>query len=269
MLKQRIITAIILIAATLAVLFYLSPQSFCIVIGVIALAAAWEWTNLMEIKSASWRLLYLVVMFLVFLNALFIPMTLIFVTTFIWWLFAIILITLYPRGSRWWGKGFVWRGLMGLIVLMPCWAAVNYIRNQNQGIYALIFLFVLVWGADSTAYFVGKKWGKNKLASIVSPGKSIEGVIGAVVFAIVITLLALWSSHVSFRGWPWAILLSVVTVLFSVVGDLFESMLKRQANLKDSSQLLPGHGGILDRIDSLTAAAPIFAFGALLLGMYL
>lgn len=268
MLKQRIITAIILIAFVLGILFYSSPPVFCIMVGVIALGGAWEWSNLMGLTRISSRLLYLFIMLFVFFNALFIPVTLILTVSFIWWILATLLIVIYPKAPGW-GSGYLWRGVMGIFVLLPCWVAINYIRNQDQGISALIFLFILIWGADTAAYFAGKKWGKTKLAPAVSPGKTIQGAIGAFSFSILFTMLALLFSHVSLHSWLWTILLSMLTVGFSIIGDLFESMLKRQVNIKDSGSLLPGHGGLLDRIDSLTAAAPIFALGALLLAKYL
>lgn len=269
MLKQRIITALILIPITIALLFYLPSIAFLFLTAFIALGGAWEWSNLMQLQKTSSRLFYLLFMALIFFSTLFIPMPFIFFCAFIWWLFAIVCILFYPYGSHWWGQSTLWRGVMGLFVLVPCWVAINYIRNQSDGIYVLLFLFVLIWGADSAAYFAGKKWGKHKLAPHVSPGKSVQGLVGAVLFSTIITLAALWLSHIPIRIWPWGILLSLVTVLFSIVGDLFESMLKRQAGLKDSGGLLPGHGGLLDRIDSLTAAAPIFTLGAILMGMYL
>lgn len=271
MLKLRIITAVILIPIVIAVLFYLSPRSFFAFTLFISLIAAWEWSGLMDVKTTLRRFIYLILVACVFYSMVFVHVLYIFLFTFVWWLFAALLIILYPKGAGWWSKGVVVRGIMGICVLTPCWVAFNFIRNANdgEGIYALLFLFILIWGADSAAYFVGKKWGKNKLAPYVSPGKSWEGLYGAIAISLLITLIALWVCRIPQSVWPWAILLSLLTVLFSVVGDLFESMLKRQANLKDSSQLLPGHGGLLDRIDSLTAAAPLFALGAMLLGMYL
>lgn len=271
MLKQRIITAMILIPLTLLVLFYLPPAAFCFLTAFIALGAAWEWSSLMEMLRIGWRASYLLLTALLFVSALYLPVFYIFVCASVWWLLAALLVFFYPRGSAWWAKSRVWRGLMGLLVLVPCWAAINYIRNQSDGsdgIYALLFLFVLIWGADSAAYFAGKKWGRHKLAPNVSPGKSIEGLAGALVFTVVLVFAVLLLLHIPMISWLWCFLLSLVTVLFSIVGDLFESMLKRQAGLKDSGRLLPGHGGLLDRIDSLTAAAPIFVFGSLLLGMY-
>jgi len=266
---QRILTAIILIPLTLAALFYSSPQVFCIITGLISLAAAWEWTNLMEIKKTWGRIFYLIIAAIIFLWILFIPVSKVLIVSFVWWLFATLLIVLYPRGSSWWGKSKIVRGIMGLMVLVPCWVAINYIRNEKDGMYALLFLFVLIWGADTAAYFVGKKWGTVKLAPSVSPGKSWQGLCGALIFSMIIVLVTVKLCHLPLAIWPWAFALSLITVMFSIVGDLFESMIKRQAGLKDSGKLLPGHGGLLDRIDSLTAAAPVFVLGGLLLGIYL
>lgn len=268
MLKQRILTALILIPLALAILFLLPISSFRFFTAFIALAGAWEWCNLMGVKRTAWRLFYCALLAVLFYAASFIVDFYLLATAFFWWLTALILVLLYPYGSGIWGKSILLRSLMGIVVLVPCWAAINIIRAQDDGVYALLFLFVLIWGADSAAYFVGKKWGKHKLAPQVSPGKSWQGFIGALLFSLLIALLALWLSKTPALLWPWAIGLSLLTVAFSVVGDLFESMLKRQVGLKDSSRLLPGHGGLLDRIDSLTAAAPIFAFGAWLLGAY-
>lgn len=269
MLKQRILTALILIPITLILLFFLPPSAFCIVTGLVTLGAAFEWTNLMGLNKLLVRLVYVTLFAIVMIGILFIPIPLILLSAFVWWLFAAGLVFMYPRCNKWWGNSVFWRGLIGVFVLVPCWVAINFIREQIAGVYTLIFLLVLIWSADSTAYFVGKKWGKNKLLPAVSPGKSIQGLIGALFFSIVISLGTFWLCNISLSIWPWGIALSMITVLFSVVGDLTESMLKRTAGLKDSGHLLPGHGGLLDRIDSLTAAAPIFVLGAILLGMYL
>lgn len=268
MLKQRILTAIVLIPIMLAAVFYLPAPAFCVFTAAIALGGAWEWTHLMQLRKGTHRWFYLILVTLIFIYALFIPVKAIFIAAFVWWLYAALLVIYYSRASWLWNKSVFLRGLMGLFILVPCWAAINYIRNQADGLYGLLFLFVLIWGADSAAYFVGKKWGTKKLAPRVSPGKSWQGLLGALFFAILIAVITLWLGKVPFPIWPWAILLSLITVLFSVLGDLFESMMKREAGLKDSGKLLPGHGGLLDRIDSLTAAAPIFVLGALLLGAY-
>jgi phosphatidate cytidylyltransferase len=183
--------------------------------------------------------------------------------TLAWWLIALILVALYPRASQTWGQSVWMRGAMGLLVLIPCWRAINVIHGAEDGPYKLLFLFVLIWGADTFAYFAGRQWGKHKLAPNVSPGKTVQGLCGALFGTTVITVGALVLLGIPQQFWLCGMVLSMVTVLFSVLGDLFESMLKRNVGLKDSGQLLPGHGGILDRIDSLTAAAPIFALGAI------
>lgn len=154
---------------------------------------------------------------------------------------------------------------MGFICLIPCWMAVNYIRiSFINGRITLLFVFLLIAAADSGAWFFGRQWGRHKLLPAVSPGKSREGLLGGFVASLCLVLYALWWSSTPWIIWPGAIVLSMVTVAFSVIGDLFESMLKREAGIKDSGKLLPGHGGLLDRIDSLMAAAPVFVAGAML-----
>src|SRR5579885_855664 len=139
MLKQRIITAAILIPITLLVLFYLPPAPFCVMTAIITLVGAWEWSNLMGLQKTSQRVLYLLVIAFVLSWMIIVPVALIFIVSSIWWIFAFMLVVLYPRCSSWWGSGVFWRGLMGIVVLSPCWAAINYIRNQNDGIYTLLF----------------------------------------------------------------------------------------------------------------------------------
>ena len=147
-LMKHIITAMILIPLTLAGLFFLTPPWFCFFTGVISLGAAWEWSHLMELKSVLARIIYLVISTIVFCWILFSPITIVFMCTFVWWLFAVLLIITYPRGSERWSKSIITRGMMGLFVIAPCWAAINFMRNQNEGIYVLLFLFILIWGAD-------------------------------------------------------------------------------------------------------------------------
>jgi phosphatidate cytidylyltransferase len=265
MLKQRIITATILIAFTLIVLFYFPPIPFLVLTALITLGGAWEWTNLMGLTRLLPRFLYLASNVILFFIALYVPVPLILLIAFAWWLLAAFIVLMYPRATIIWHSVSM-RGVIGWLVLMPCWAALNFMHAQENGVGLLLFLFVLIWGADSAAYFVGNKWGKTKLAPAVSPGKSVEGVGGAVLFSVIFTLLVFSIAQVPTSEWLWGFVLSLVTVLFSILGDLFESVMKRHVGLKDSGKLLPGHGGLLDRIDSLTAAAPMFALGAFLIG---
>ncbi len=271
MLKQRVITAAILIPLFIFLIFGVSPRIFSVVTAIIMLIGAWEWTLLMGVTRFPQCFFYPVVMFfvlilmfaLIYLHKLFIPYIL--YIALVWWLLATLLVVCYPKASVLWGKSILVRAIMGFLVLIPCWLAINFIRVA-YGPYLLLFLFILIWGADIGAYFAGKKWGKNKLAPEVSPGKTWQGLYGAIVVTLLVALLGSWWFAIPAQEWWAVIALSLITVLFSVVGDLFESMLKRNVGVKDSGQIFPGHGGLLDRIDSLTAAAPVFALGSLLLG---
>ncbi len=160
--------------------------------------------------------------------------------------------------------------LAGFLVLVPAWHVLVLLHsNGSAGLALLLALLGIVWGADSGAYFAGRRWGRHRLAPRLSPGKTWEGVGGGVVAAATIALLAaVW---LDFPGGAVLgfVLLAVLTALFSVAGDLFESLLKRHRGVKDSGRLLPGHGGILDRIDSLTAAAPVYTLGLMLQGIRL
>lgn len=268
MLKWRLLTALVLVPITLLVLFFLPPLAFGFLTAFVTLIAANEWAHLMQLKTTARRVLYLIIMACALISVVFVPLTFIFMCAFLWWLLVSVLVFLYPYGSSVWYGTQIQRGLAGIFVLVPCWASINYLRNESSGIYKLLFLFVLIWGADIGAYFVGKKWGHTKLASSISPGKTWEGLLGALIFAICYILLAAWICEVPYALWGEGLILGTVTVLFSVIGDLFESMMKRKAGVKDSGNLLPGHGGLLDRIDSLTAAGPIFALGTILLGKF-
>jgi len=157
--------------------------------------------------------------------------------------------------------------LSGLLILFSTWVALVALhRSGAAGPGYVLLLLALVWAADTGAYFAGKRWGRRKLAPTISPGKTLEGVGGGFALAMVVVIagwFALSSNGSSFAPF---LAIGVATIAFSVLGDLYESMLKRQRSLKDSGTLLPGHGGMLDRIDSLTAASPAFTFGILGVG---
>src|SRR3990167_3322211 len=171
---------------------------------------------------------------------------------------ATLVVLSYRGSSRYWG-GAPGKLLIGLLILLPAWQGLMLLKAWPLGNLLILAVMVLVWGADIGAYFSGKAFGKRKLAPRVSPGKSWEGAIGGLLFSLGLTLAV-----GLYRGWFASEMLLALAgaglvVSISVVGDLTESMFKRQAGLKDSSNLLPGHGGVLDRIDSLTAAIPMFA----------
>jgi len=268
MLKQRLLTALILIPLFLLLLFKATMPVFCLVTGLIMIWGSWEWSFLMGVSRFPHCLFYPLVIVVLMLGALALPIIPVLYIAAGFWCVAALLVLSFPASSGFWGTGYIIRALMGIMVLIPCWLAVNFIRDSHQGSFMLLFLFLLIWGADSGAYFIGKLWGKNKLIPAVSPGKTWQGFFGAIGLTLLLVLAGLVYLQLPYARWLSAIVLCMITVLFSMVGDLFESMLKRQQGLKDSGHLLPGHGGILDRIDSVTAAAPIFALGAVLVGKF-
>lgn len=259
MLKQRIITAAWLVPLTLIGLFGLQGGAYALFTAVIVLLGTWEWTNLAGVVRTAQRAQLVAMM-----AALMLGMWLTDAATSVWplwlaaggWLVNFYWVIRYPAAGQQW-QATARRLLMGLWVLLPCWVGFNVLRES--GAIWLLFVLLLVWCADIGAYFVGRHWGQRKLAPQVSPGKSWEGVLGGLAAtAILAIVFTLWLP-LGGLGSIALILVTAVVTLASVLGDLLESMLKRYRNIKDSSQLLPGHGGILDRVDSLTAAIPLFA----------
>ena len=187
----------------------------------------------------------------------------------VWWILVTSQVISYPKSAALWGKSVLLQLIFAFLTLIPFLIGVLLLRlnqyavDQYHGFILLMYVFVLVWAADSGAYFAGRKFGKRKLAPKVSPGKSWEGVVGGLITACIFAFVFLQLSKDSLIGNASAssfVVLSVATVAISVLGDLTKSMFKRESGIKDSSNLIPGHGGILDRIDSLTAAVPFFAY---------
>lgn len=267
MLKQRIITALWLAPLALLGFFALQGPTFLAFISVIMALAGWEWARLAGYPAQKQRVTYAVALVAVFLllanlNVLLMPVLCL---AGLWWLIATAMVISFPRSVAFWG-GTRGKLVMGLVIIVPAGLGLQVLKSLPQGNMLILSLMLLVWGADIGAYFSGRAFGKRKLAPRVSPGKSWAGLFGGLLTSVVIAAgLALYL-HVPAPQFVLVLLGAAVIVLFSVVGDLTESMFKRQMGIKDSSQLLPGHGGILDRIDSLTAAAPIFALLLLLSG---
>jgi|TARA_R110000851_G_scaffold38308_2_gene98421 phosphatidate cytidylyltransferase len=258
-LKQRIITAAWLAPLVLAGLFGLDGGAFALFTALIVLLGTWEWANLAGITRAALRAQVVAVMAMLML-----VMWLAGAATAAWplwlaaagWLINFYWVTRYPASGQQW-QATTRRLAMGLWVLLPCWVGFNILRES--GIAWLLFVLLLVWCADIGAYFVGRNWGKRKLAPRVSPGKSWEGVYGGLATTALLAIAFAVGLSLDIAGSLTLVLVTAIVTLTSVLGDLLESMLKRHRNIKDSSQLLPGHGGVLDRIDSLTAAIPLFA----------
>ncbi len=254
MLKTRAITALLLVAGFLVVLFALPPRAAGVVFAVVAALASWEWAGLMQAPMKG-RILFAALVF---------GLCMLFWTSpaqgfpLLWGLSALFWLAFAPLWLKW--KWSTACATVGLVVILPTWAALVALHERSPML--LLAVMALVWVADIAAYFAGRKFGKHKLAPAISPGKTWEGVAGAVVGVMIYGLLVSPYLPVVAEINRLALLacLLLLTAL-SVAGDLFESLAKRQADIKDSSQLLPGHGGILDRIDSQTSTLPIIALG--------
>ncbi|MFU9135934.1 phosphatidate cytidylyltransferase [Erwinia tasmaniensis] len=275
MLKSRLITAFILIPIVIAALFLLPPLGFALITLVVCMLAAWEWGQFAGFASRSQRiwlavLCGLLLVFMMFTlpawqHSVHLPQIAVSLwAAMVWWGVALIMVLLYPGSAAFWRTSRPLRLLFGLLTIIPFfWGMLtlrqyHYDADHFAGAWWLLYVMLLVWGADSGAYMFGRLFGRHKLAPKVSPGKTWEGFLGGLVTSLVIAwLFRLWTP----LNVPIVTLLSctVVAALASVLGDLTESMFKREAGIKDSGNLIPGHGGILDRIDSLTAAVPVFA----------
>ncbi len=254
MLRQRVVTAIIALALLGLVLFVVPPLVAEFVIALVILAGAWEWSAFLGSSSTLSRIVYVIVIAAV----------------------MAIVGMFWPDGAErvlqfamlWWAAAFVWtfffptpipdplRWVCGALVLVPLYVALVLLYQTNPSL--LLFALLIVWAADIGAYFFGRRFGRVKLAPSISPGKTWEGVIGGVVLvALLVLARGIWFETDYIVLLPFAIAVAGI----SIVGDLTVSMFKRTAGLKDSGALFPGHGGVLDRVDSIAAAAPLFALG--------
>ncbi|KDO01580.1 phosphatidate cytidylyltransferase [Pseudomonas donghuensis] len=260
MLKQRIITALILLPIALCGFFLLNGGDFALFVGVVVTLGAWEWARLAGLVGQALRVAYAAVvaglLMLLYLMPDLAPWVL--GASVLWWALATWLVLTYPRSSELWASAAC-RLLIGLLILLPAWQGLVLLKQWPLGNWLIMAVMVLVWGADIGAYFSGRAFGKRKLAPQVSPGKSWEGVYGGLALSLVITAVVAISRDWSAGELVLGLFGAAAVVFVSVVGDLTESMFKRRSGIKDSSNLLPGHGGVLDRIDSLTAAIPVFA----------
>ncbi len=275
MLKYRILTALILVPVFIGALFYLGPTGIAVLFGIVVAAGAWEWGGFAGLGFMA-RMSYLVPVLALgsaAIAALFgdtaaMPLTGMVAVGALFWLFALFAMATPGGGAH----QFLYRSvagklLAGLVALDLAWlsAAALHLLDPRRP-WLILFVFLLVWTADTFAYFAGHKFGRHKLAPSVSPGKTIEGVIGGLLGVLALSVIAgvfVWQ----WRGNQWVawLLLAIVTALVSVVGDLVESQYKRIAGVKDSGSILPGHGGVLDRVDALIAALPVFLLGWMLL----
>ena len=266
MLKTRVITALVLVGALLPSLFWLPQAAWALLTAAVIGVAAWEWGALLGWQQGARRLLGVATALICVGLAQVAPAALgiggfipaapwvvaLYTLSVVFWIF---LIPLWL--NRQWRLSSLAGVLVGAVVLLPTWLALVQLRAVHPGV--LLAVMALVWMADIAAYFAGRKFGRNKLAPSISPGKTQEGALGAFIGVMLYGLVIghfLLAGKVPLTAWMLALVLATAV---SIIGDLFESLLKRKAGIKDSSNILPGHGGVLDRIDSLTATLPLAA----------
>ena len=280
-LKQRVITAVILLVALIAATTQLTSFYFSLFIAGVVLVAAWEWAGLISPDKNIAKFPYLASIAAMLVGSFFLlgispdaqnidgfRASFILFLGLLFWLISLFFLAGYPENSSLWNDESK-IALMGVLVLMPTFAGVVVLKYILPSGYLVLALVILVAAVDVGAYFVGVNFGSRKLAAKLSPKKSWEGVWGGAFVCLLVAALFVWILHhnlqpLSLMQIAALLALSVGITFFSVVGDLIESMLKRNCGVKDSGTMLPGHGGVLDRVDGLVAATPLFVLTVML-----
>lgn len=270
-LNFRFISSIILIPLIIYIIFLPSIDTFGYFIILISTLAFWEWTQFISLKkniskitiSFSFGILLLIIQNL-FQNIKKYKEKIFYILhiSIIWWIFAIILVLTFPKSSKIWCKSLILKTIFGILTILPFYCSVFFLKKinyhqNNTGKTLLLYVIMLVWSTDIGSYFSGYFFGKKKLAKKLSPKKTIEGVIGGFILSIIFYFLFTFVFKIITFS-KKILFYSIIVIIMSIFGDLTESMFKRQSKINNSGNLIPGHGGILDRIDSLTAAIPIF-----------
>ncbi len=258
MLRTRILTALIIAPAALAAIFLLSVEDFRWFILALVVLSGWEWANFLRLGALGRWVYGLGLGIVLYVTGELIEVWM--VLSALWWIAALILILKFPNQAVFWKRREV-SAILGLIALVPCGVSLIVLKSMPQAEALIALLLMLIWSSDIGAYFIGRRFGRRKLLPAVSPGKSVEGLLGGLVVTLsvglMLTILVAPIAEMSISPVSWS-LVFVLIALISVLGDLTLSMFKRIRGIKDSSQLLPGHGGILDRLDSLYSSAPLF-----------
>jgi phosphatidate cytidylyltransferase len=271
-LKQRVLTALVLLPLVMAIIFALPAYWFALLLIFILLQGSTEYKRLAGFSGQT-------------AGHFLIPLQAVILLTLFWfreswdthavtvmcvictaWLLMFLRLLSFRPGTQPDDNYRAVSFLTAIISITTGWFALSWIRLQPDGSWLLLLLLLIVWAADTGAYVAGKNFGRNRLAPNISPGKTREGLLGGLIAAPLVALLAASLTPIDEMNPALLVLLSLVTALVSVGGDLLISLHKRTSGFKDSSALLPGHGGILDRVDSLIASAPFFALGLLVWG---
>ncbi len=260
-LKQRLITGVLLIAAVLLGVLLLPNSLFSVAALIVFISlAGWEWARLVDLQELKQGLFVVALLFVGLL-------------VYVWgdlrwaaivigvlaWLGALVLLAMYEKGTDLYRQQSWLLRIAAFLILIPAWIAIVTLHRHYPAL--VLYLIFLVAIADSGAYFTGKAFGKHKLAPQLSPGKTREGALGGLAGVAVWSVLGAWFFGLSASDSVYFIILSLAAGILSVSGDLFESLVKREAGMKDSGTILPGHGGVLDRVDGLLATLPLFTLG--------
>ncbi len=273
MTRTRVITALIMAPLAVAAILLLPTQWLLAVVAIMFLIGLWEWFKLADIEDTLSRTVLLVANVLLMVLLVWASagsMVLFQIVALIgaaWWCLALLWLRFYSFASDHETYARVFKLAAGTLAIVPAWCALALLHAASpSGNRWLLAALAVVWAADTGAYFTGRRFGKRKLAPRISPNKTVEGMLGGLACALVAGLGFAWFAGMTPDQVPAVALVVLVAALFSVVGDLFESLLKRHVGAKDSGQLIPGHGGVLDRIDGVIAALPVFAIGKELFG---
>lgn len=277
MTRTRVITALAMTPVAIAGILLLPTPWVVALSAALFLVGLWEWLKLAEIDDSLSRTVLLLVNLLVMValawgsrtptGGSLVLFEIVVLVGVIWWLAACLWLKHYEFASDHDTHARAFKLAAGTLAVVPAWCAMALLHvSEPHGERWLLAALATVWAGDTGAYFIGRKFGRRKLAPRISPNKTVEGLLGALACGLVVGLAVAWFAGATPAQMPWIALVVLLTVLASVVGDLFESLLKRHVGVKDSGDLLPGHGGILDRIDAVLAALPVFALGKLWLG---
>lgn len=281
MTRTRLLAALVMAPLAIAAVLLLSTPWMAALSAAAFLVGLWEWLKLAEIDDPIARGLLLVVNLLLMVALVWasrsasggslVLLQIMVVIGVGWWFLALLWLRHYTFASDHDTHARVFKLAAATLSVIPAWCALALIHaSQPHGNRWLLIALMIVWAADSGAYFAGRKFGKTKLSPRISPNKTVEGLIGGVIAGMLVALAASPFAYAtpgdSVAHLPAIAVVAIWTILFSVVGDLYESLLKRHVGAKDSGTLIPGHGGVLDRIDSVLAALPVFALGKLLFG---
>jgi phosphatidate cytidylyltransferase len=272
MTRTRLLAALFMTPIAIAAVLLLPTAWLVAACAVLFLAGLWEWFRLAEIDDTLHRTILLVLNLALMVAIVwasrsgdgysYVLFQIAMVIGVIWWLLAMLWLKHYEFASDHDTHARAFKLAAGTLAVVPAWAALALIHaSQPNGHRWLLLALLVIWATDTGAYFVGRYFGRRKLSPRISPNKTVEGLFGGILAALAVALVGAPLAGASTAQLPAVALVVLATVGFSVVGDLYESLLKRHVGAKDSGDLIPGHGGVLDRIDSVLAALPVFALG--------